>query len=111
MSLKVFAQRNHIISKGIQTCKKYSDTHCYKQYYTKRRIKRLSQSVKKGTKDYISNYYSPSNKRHQISFFVNDTCSDYQCHFCCRHFIIYLTSRSKRPGLTPSNVIKGLVNE
>src|SRR5215469_1163901 len=114
MSLKVFAQRNHIISKGIQTCKKYSDTHCYKQYYTKRRIKRLSQSVKKGAKDYIRNYHGPSNKHHQISFLVNDTCSDYQWHFCSPHSIIYLTSsiaRPKRPGpgLTLSNAIKGLV--
>src|ERR671939_2042334 len=80
-SFKVFAQCNHIISKSIQTCKKYSDTHCYKQYYTNRRIKRLSQSIKKRAKDYIGNYYGPSNKRHQISFFVNDTCSDSQCTF------------------------------
>src|SRR3712207_7795425 len=45
-SLKFFAQCSHIISKSIQTCKKYSDTHYYKQYYTKRRVKGLSQNVK-----------------------------------------------------------------
>src|SRR3712207_1800781 len=81
-SLKFFAQCSHIISKSIQTCKKYSDTHYYKQYYTKRRVKGLSQNVKKGAKDYIGKYYGPSNKRHQISFFVNDTCSDQQWHSC-----------------------------
>jgi lantibiotic modifying enzyme len=32
------------------------------------------------TTGWLGNYYGPSNKRHQISFFVNDTSSDYQ--FC-----------------------------
>src|SRR5919112_6429632 len=50
----------------------------------------LSQSVKKGAKSYISNYYGPSNKRHQISFFVNDTCRDYQWHLCSRHTLYIL---------------------
>ena len=44
-------------------------------------LRGFPQNVNKGAKDYISNYYGPSNKRHQISFFVNDTCSDYQWHF------------------------------
>jgi len=35
----------------------------------KEEVRGFPKNVKKGAKDYIGNYYGPSNKRHQISFF------------------------------------------